>query len=127
MWAEGASRRARASRHLARLTAQEQRAPGAMSDSSPAPRISGRFRCFFPANQVDLSGREDLREPLFRASFHGRFEENPGELADRRNTVQREGTAGDGAGGNWEATKNGLLPPRIGPCALQCARWAAPS
>jgi hypothetical protein len=51
------------------------------------------------------SGREDLREPLFRASFHGRFEENLGELEDRCNAAQREGTAGDGAGGNWEAMK----------------------
>jgi hypothetical protein len=31
--------------------------------------------------------------------------ENLGELADRRNAAQREGTAGDGAGGNWEAMK----------------------
>jgi hypothetical protein len=38
----------------------------------------------------------DLREPL---------EENLGELEDRCNAAQREGTAGDGAGGNWEAMK----------------------
>ena len=67
------------------------------------------------------SGREDLREPLFRASFHGRFEENLGELADRRNTVQREGRAGDGAGGNWEATKAADESPRNG---AQCSRGA---
>jgi hypothetical protein len=42
----------------------------------------------------------------FRAAFHERFAENIGELAEPRNTAQREGPAGDGAGGNWEATKS---------------------
>jgi hypothetical protein len=71
------------------------------------------------SNGKSGSGRRDLRDPLERAAIHERFAENLGELADRRNAVQREGTRGDGAGGNWEATKSGALPyehlPRLLP------------
>jgi hypothetical protein len=70
------------------------RDPSARGSSSSTPRMARAGR-----------GDEDLRAPLERAAFHERFAQSLGELADRRNSVRREGTQGAGAGGNWDATK----------------------
>jgi len=77
---------------------------------------------FFSANHGDLSGREELREPLFRATFHERFAKTSGNSqidATQCNARERRVTVREATG-----RQRGARPAR--PALPVCSPHATP-
>jgi hypothetical protein len=97
--------------------------PGDLTEEEPPPGPVPTPTVYTVKNIGQMGrGGGICGNPFFRAAFHERSAENPGEPAGPRTTAQREGPGCDGAGGNWEATKTSARlvgaasPDQILPC-----------
>src|ERR1019366_139826 len=69
-------------------------------------RIRGSPRSKTPAKTGRGGGI--CKNPFSLGGFSRATRRSPGDRAEPRHAAQREGTGGDGAGGNWEATRRCL-------------------